>query len=71
MVGAWEISNAARDRLAPLAFSLDAGERGFKLELKPACATAFPSLKNVAAWAVRSERFGAALDSKVPSFSTL
>src|SRR3981081_1550585 len=50
MVGAWEISNAARDKTCPVIFALDAGERGFKLELDPGCAAAFPSLKDVAAW---------------------
>ena len=38
MVGAWEISNAARDKTCPLAFKLDAGAGGFKLELDPAAA---------------------------------
>jgi hypothetical protein len=64
MVGAWEISNAARDKTCPLAFSLDAGERGFKLELEPACATAFPSLKEVAAWAVGPNGSVRLFDSK-------
>jgi hypothetical protein len=52
MVGAWEISNAARDKTCPLTFTVDAGEGGFKLELDPGCRTAFPSLKDVAAWAI-------------------
>jgi hypothetical protein len=51
MVGAWEISNAARDKTCPVTFSTDAGEGGFRLELDPGCRTAFPSLKDVAAWA--------------------
>ena len=33
MVGAWEISNAARDKTCPLNFLLDAITGGFKLEL--------------------------------------
>jgi len=52
MVGAWEISNAARDKTCPLSFSLDAVTGGFKLELDEACGTAFPSLKDVNAWAM-------------------
>jgi hypothetical protein len=52
MVGAWEISNAARDKTCPLSFSLDAVTGGFKLELDEACGTAFPSLKDVTAWAM-------------------
>ena len=51
MVGAWEISNAARDKTCPVTFSVDAGEGGFRLELDPGCRTAFPSLKDIAAWA--------------------
>ena len=49
MVGAWEISNAARDKTCPVVFSLDAAKRGFKLELDPGCGAAFPSLKDAAA----------------------
>ena len=50
MVGAWEISNAARDKTCPLNFQLDAVTGGFKLELDEACGTAFPSLKDVTVW---------------------
>ena len=41
MVGAWEISNAARDKTCPLTFKLDPGAGGFKLELDEACGTTF------------------------------
>ena len=50
MVGAWEISNAARDKTCPLAFKLDAGAGGYKVELDAGCGTAFPSLKDIQAW---------------------
>jgi hypothetical protein len=52
MVGAWEISNAARDKTCPITFSLDAAGGGYKLELEEACGTAFPSLKDVVSWAL-------------------
>jgi hypothetical protein len=52
MVGGWEISNAARDKTCPVAFSLDAGAGGFKIELDAACATVFPSLRDVVVWAM-------------------
>jgi len=52
MVGAWEISNAARDKTCPLNFQLDTVTGGFKLELDEACGTAFPSLKDVTVWAM-------------------
>src|SRR5947209_17873405 len=50
MVGAWEISNAARDKTCPVTFKLDPGTGGFKLELDEACGTTFPSLKDVGVW---------------------
>src|SRR5262245_46998249 len=50
MVGAWEISNAARDKTCPLTFKLDAGAGGYKVELDEGCGKAFPSLKDIQAW---------------------
>jgi Protease inhibitor Inh len=50
MVGAWEISNAARDKTCPVTFKLDPGAGGYKLELDEACGTAFPALKDVVVW---------------------
>jgi Protease inhibitor Inh len=64
MVGAWEISNAARDKTCPVVFILNAGEGGFKLELDPGCRTAFPSLKDAAAWAMGPNDSVRLLDSK-------
>jgi hypothetical protein len=64
MVGAWEISNAARDKTCPIIFSLDAGERGFKLDLDPGCGTAFSSLKDIAAWAIGPNDSVRLFDSK-------
>ena len=52
MVGAWEISNAARDKVCPLTFNLDPAGAAYKLELDPTCGRVFPSLKNVATWAI-------------------
>jgi hypothetical protein len=64
MVGAWEISNAARDKTCPIIFSLDAGERGFRLEPDPGCGTAFPSLKDIAGWTVGPKDSIRLFDSK-------
>jgi Protease inhibitor Inh len=50
MVGGWEISNAARDKTCPVAFKLDPGAGGYKLELDEACGAAFPALKDVVVW---------------------
>jgi Protease inhibitor Inh len=52
MIGAWEISNAARDKTCPLTFKLDTAAKGFALELDPGCAAAFPPLKDLAVWAM-------------------
>ena len=50
MVGAWELSNAERDKRCPVTFSVDPAPGGLKLELDPACAKAFPQLKDVVVW---------------------
>jgi Protease inhibitor Inh len=53
MVGAWEISNAARDKTCPLTFAVEpAAEGGYRLELDPTCTATFPAMKQVAAWAM-------------------
>ena len=50
IVGAWEISNAARDKTCPVTFKLEPATGGFKLDLDEGCGTAFPSLKDVVVW---------------------
>ncbi len=64
MVGAWEISNAARDKICPLAFSLEPAGNSFKLELAEACGTAFPPLRDVGTWALGPRDSVRLLDSK-------
>ena len=64
MVGAWEISNAARDKTCAVSFSVDAGEGGFKLDLDPTCRTVFPSLRDVGAWAIGPKDSVQLLDAK-------
>lgn len=64
MVGAWEISNAPRDKTCPVTFSLDPAAGGYKLDLDDACGTAFPSLKDVAFWAMGPNDVVRLLDSK-------
>jgi hypothetical protein len=51
MVGAWEISNAARDKRCAISFKADPVPGGFKLEFDPPC-TDFPVLQDVAVWAI-------------------
>jgi hypothetical protein len=50
LVGAWEISNADRDKRCAVTFSVDPAPGGLKLELDPACGTTFPPLKDVVVW---------------------
>jgi hypothetical protein len=50
MVGSWEISNADRDQRCGVTFSVDPAPGGYRLELDPECANAFPSLADVVAW---------------------
>jgi hypothetical protein len=64
MVGAWEISNAARDKTCPVAFKLDTATGGFKIELDAACGTAFPSLRDVVVWAMGPNDAVRLFDSK-------
>ena len=53
LVGAWEISNADRDRACGVTFRAEATAGGFRLDLdRAACAAAFPPLKDVAAWSL-------------------
>jgi hypothetical protein len=51
MIGAWEISNAAKDKVCAVAFKAEAAAGGLKLDFDPPC-TAFPSLKDVSVWAM-------------------
>ena len=64
MVGAWEISNAARDKTCPVTFSSSLRAGGFKLELDRVCGTAFPALKDVVVWAMGPNDAVRLLDSK-------
>jgi hypothetical protein len=64
MVGAWEISNAARDKTCPVTFKLDTAGGGFKLELDAACGTAFPQLRDVGVWVMGPNDTVRLIDSK-------
>jgi protease inhibitor Inh len=64
MVGAWEISNAPRDKTCPVTFQLDPAAGGYKLELDAACGTAFPQLKDVTFWAMGPNDAVRLFDSK-------
>ncbi len=50
LVGAWEISNADRDKRCAVTFSIDSAPGGFKLELDPDCGNVFPAFKEIVVW---------------------
>jgi Protease inhibitor Inh len=64
MAGAWEISNAARDKTCPVIFKLEPGSGGFKLDLDEVCGTAFPPLKDVVVWTMGPKDAVRLLNSK-------
>ena len=64
LVGAWEISNADRDKRCAVTFSTDPAPGGFKLEFDPGCGSAFPPLKDVVAWKLGSNDAVGLIDPK-------
>jgi hypothetical protein len=63
MIGAWEISNAARDKRCAVSFKADAVPGGFKLEFDPPCAD-FPVLREVGVWDIGPKDAVRLFDSK-------
>jgi len=56
LAGAYEMSNADRDRICMLTLKADAGGGGFKLEFdRSDCAAAFPLMKDVAVWTLYND----------------
>jgi Protease inhibitor Inh len=52
VVGAWELSNADHDKICRLNFRADPTANGHKIDVDKNCPNAFPSTKDIAAWAV-------------------
>ncbi len=50
VIGAWELSNAARDKICTVTFSATAVKVGYKLAFAPECAGLFPLVLNVVGW---------------------
>ncbi len=63
MIGAWEISNAARDKTCAVTFKPEAAGGGLQLEFDPPC-TVFPALKDVVVWAMGPNDAVRLFDSK-------
>jgi len=64
MVGAWELSNAERDKTCTVTFKLDAIAAGRALDLEKICATNLPVFKDVAAWAIAKDDALRLIDAK-------
>jgi hypothetical protein len=56
VIGAWELSNADRDRVCRITFQTDAVPGGYRADLDRNCANLFPSTKDVAGWTM--DKFG-------------
>ena len=52
MLGAWELSNADRDKTCTINFKLDAAGPGHALEFQKGCAESFPETRDIVAWAI-------------------
>ena len=52
MIGAWEFSNADRDKVCRFTFRADAVAGGYRAEVDRNCADLFPSTKDVAGWTI-------------------
>ena len=56
MIGAWEFSNADRDKICRFNFRTDATSGGYKLDIDKNCPNVFPTTKDIVGWAV--DNFG-------------
>jgi hypothetical protein len=52
VVGAWELSNADRDKTCRLNFRADTITGGYKIDVDKNCPNVFPSTKDIVAWTV-------------------
>ena len=56
MIGAWEFSNADRDKICRFNFRSETVTGGYKLDIDRNCASIFPTTKDIVGWAV--DNFG-------------
>jgi hypothetical protein len=64
VVGAWEFSNADRDRRCAITLKSEAAAGSLKLELDRGCAGVFPFMKDVAGWTLAENDFLRLVDAK-------
>src|SRR5712691_10038467 len=68
MIGAWELSNAERDKTCTINFKLDAAGPGRALEFQKGCAEAFPETRDIVAWAIGKDDNLRLMDAKGSDF---
>ena len=56
MIGAWEFSNADRDKICRFNFRSETATGGYKLDIDKNCPSMFPTTKDIVGWAV--DNFG-------------
>jgi len=56
MIGAWEFSNADRDKICRFNFRPEPAAGGYKLDIDKNCASIFPTTKDIVGWSV--DNFG-------------
>jgi Protease inhibitor Inh len=64
LVGAWEISNADRDRTCAAVFRADPAPGGLKIEFDRECATVFPVTREVTAWTLAANEAVRLVDAR-------
>jgi hypothetical protein len=64
MIGAWELSNADRDKTCTINFKLDAAGPGRALEFQKGCAESFPETRDIVAWVIGKDDNLRLMDAK-------
>jgi hypothetical protein len=62
--GAWEFSNADRDKRCTIAFKTDPATVGMKLEFDKGCAALFPFIREIVGWTIAENDFLRLLDGR-------
>jgi hypothetical protein len=64
VLGAWEFSNSARDKLCGITLRGEAGSNGQRLDIGKDCGAVFPFIKDVVAWKFAENDFLRLFDAK-------
>ena len=67
MLGAWEFSNADRDKVCHFTFRTDAANGGYRLDIDRGCPNLFPSTRDIVAWnSTITAGFGCSMAAATP-----